>query len=247
VLAYLLEPVRSSNPYDRNDIISGRSINPLSHISGFYIGAEYAFTANRMFQKNSAFYPLLGKNAKYSFQQGNQYGIKVGYHFNSRMAMELGWIINSAQGQRYSDNLYGKIPVSGNIDLTYTQIPLLFKYKFARMSGLTKQPVSLNLVGGFAYSHLKASSMSINDDRIEDIRDMVTRNELGVIMGLEYDIYVHQNLFVTFGGRAGLFTDTRWFKGFEKEEPSLNNFTMGVSAAIHYQLPKRIVGGKVQY
>ncbi len=224
-----------------------KPMNPLGHIKGFYIGGEYVMTATRMFEKNSAFYPLLGKEAKYNLQRGYQYGVKVGYHFNHRMALELGWIVNSAQGQRYSDNLYGKIPVAGSINLTYTQVPLLFKYKFARMSGLTKQPVSLNLIGGVAYSRLKASSMSINDERLEDISEMVSRNEVGVLLGMEYDIYAHKNLYVTFGARAGMFTDTRMFKGMDKEAPRLHNFTMGVSAAIHYQLPKRKPAPKVQY
>lgn len=230
------------------DIVKFRKpVNALGHIKGFYVGGEYVFTNTRMFQKNSAFYPLLGKDAQYTFQRGYQYGVKVGYHFNHRMALELGWIINSAQGQHYSDNLYGKIPVSGSINLTYTQVPLLFKYKFARISGITKQPVSLNLIGGVAYGRLKTSSMSINDDRLEDISEMVSQNELGVIMGVEYDIYAHKNLFVTFGARTGLFADTKVFTGLEKDAPRLRNFSVGVSAAIHYQLPKRKVGGKVEY
>ncbi len=248
VLAISLAPTPSASRYEKSDIIKpAKHINPMGHIKGFYVGAEYVFTGTRMFQKNSAFYPLLGKDAEYSFQKGYQYGVKAGYHFNHRMALELGWIINSAQGQQYSDNLYGKIPVKGNIDLTYTQVPLLFKYKFAHMSGITKQPVSLNIITGLAYSRLKASSMQLNDARIDDISDMVTRNELGVILGLEYDIYLHKNLFVTFGGRAGYFTDTETFKGLEKNAPRLHNFTMGVSAAIHYQLPKRKAPGKVEY
>jgi hypothetical protein len=239
---------RSKGGYEKDDIISqAKPISTLGNIKGFYVGAEYSYTGTRMFQKNSAFYPLLANDAKYTMQTGRQYGIKVGYHFNHRMALELGWIISSTQGQRFSDNLYGKIPVSGSINLNYTQIPLLFKYKFARMSGFTKQPVSLNVVGGFAYSHLKSSEMNLNTDRLENISQMVTRNELGVIVGLEYDVYMHQNLFVTFGTRTAIFADTKFFKGYEKDEPRLHNFTVGASVAIHYQLPKRKAKGKSEY
>lgn len=241
-------PKKSQGNYNAGDITKQhRPISTLSNIKGFYIGAEYVYTATRLFQKNSAFYPLLGYDAKYSFQAGRQYGIKLGYHFNHRMALELGWIINSAQGQSFSDNLYGKIPVSGNINLTYTQVPLMFKYKFARMCGITKQPVSLNIIGGFAYSHLKASKMNLNTDRLENISEMVARNEVGVIVGLEYDIYVVKNMFVTFGARTGLYTDTQFFKGYEKDAPRLNNFTVGASAAIHYQLPKRKGKRQLEY
>lgn len=236
-------------PYDKGDVISRtpKTISTLGNIKGLYFGAEYVFTGTRMFQKNSAFYPLLGNDAKYTMNRGYQYGVKVGYHFNLRMALELGWIINSAQGQSFSDNLYGKIPVNGSINLTYTQVPLLFKFKFARMSGITKQPVSLNVIGGVAYSHLKSSEMNLNTDRLENISQMVSRNELGVIVGLEYDIYVQQNLFVTFGARTGMFADTKFFKGYEKDEPRLHNFTLGASVAIHYQLPKRKAKGKLEY
>jgi hypothetical protein len=235
-----LKPQLSKGDYENDDIISNaKPISTLGNIKGLYVGAEYAFTGTRMFQKNSVFYPLLANDAKYNMQAGRQYGIKVGYHFNHRMALELGWIVSSTQGQRFSDNLYGKIPVSGSINLNYTQVPLLFKYKFARMSGLTKQPVSLNVIGGIAYSHLKSSEMNLNTDRLENISQMVTRNELGVIVGLEYDVYLYQNLFVTFGTRTAIFADTQLFKGYEKEEARMYNFTLGASAAIHYQLPKR--------
>lgn len=243
-----LAPKKSEGTFTKDDIKkNSRPISTLGNIKGFYIGAEYVYTANRLFQKNSAFYPLLGYDAKYNFQTGYQYGVKVGYHFSHRMALELGWIINSTQGQSFSDNLYGKIPVSGSINLTYTQVPLMFKYKFARMSGITKQPMSLNLIGGFAYSHLKASKMNLNTDRLENISEMVARNEVGVIVGLEYDIYVHKNMFITFGARTGIYTDTQFFKGYEKDDARLHNFTIGTSAAIHYQLPKRKGKSQLEY
>ena len=81
--------------------------------------------------------------------------------------------------------------------------------------------------------------MNLNTDRLENISQMVTRNELGVILGLEYDVYLYQNLFVTFGTRTAIFADTQLFKGYEKEEARMYNFTLGASVAIHYQLPKR--------
>ncbi len=244
----IMAPLKSKGTYNPEDITKhNKPISTLSNIKGLYVGAEYVYTTTRLFQKNSAFYPLLGYDAKYSFQTGYQYGVKVGYHFNHRMALELGWIINSTQGQSFSDNLYGKIPVIGSINLTYTQVPLMFKYKFARMSGITKQPVSFNIIGGFAYSRLKASKMNLNTDRLENISEMVARNEVGVIVGLEYDIYVHKNMFVTFGARTGIYTDTHVFKGYEKEAPRLHNFTVGASAAIHYQLPKRKGKSQLEY
>lgn len=241
-------PKKSNATYKKDDISAhNKIISTLGNIKGLYVGAEYVYSSTRLLQKNSAFYPLLGYDAKYSFQSGYQYGVKVGYHFNHKMAVELGWIINSTQGQSFSDNLYGKIPVNGSINLSYTQVPLMFKYKFARMSGITKQPVSLNIIGGFAYSRLKASKMNLNTDRLENIDEMVAQNEVGVIVGLEYDIYVHKNMFVTFGARTGLYTDTQLFKGYEKDAPRLHNFTMGISAAIHYQLPKRKGKSQLEY
>lgn len=223
--------------------ISGKKVplktDPLGMMRGFYLGADVSLTSTRLFLSDDALRPLLGKDIIYDFTGGYQYGISVGYNFSNKFAIEAEWIIASKQGQNFVDNRFSKLYIDGVIDLQYTQVPVMLKYKISRLSKLTKKPVALNLVGGIAYSRLRSASITLNEDKIDNAEELFSQNQLGLILAVEYDIYLHKYMFLSLGVRGGFYGDTKYFKTIGQDVPRTYDMLLGVNASLNFQLPKR--------
>ncbi|MDX2001304.1 MAG: outer membrane beta-barrel protein [Chitinophagales bacterium] len=227
-------------PYNRkfyHGAISPHYRMKLPEVKGLYIGINTSVFQNRLFFNEEAFYPLIGKDAKFSFKWGYNYGVTVGYNFSRHFGIQAEWTVNSTQGMTYSENLYGKIPINGNIMLRYMQMPIMAKYKLSKVSTFTGYPVSLNLVGGVLYSRLTQSEIQINESRLTNTSDLFAKNELGLLAGIEYDMYFNRNFFATVGARSSVTTDVRTLVG-NNSNPSYN-LVLGVHAGIHYQFAGR--------
>ena len=227
----------------RTNKISGKQVplktDPLGMMRGFYVGADVAMTSTRLFMSDDALRPLLGKDIIYDFTGGYQYGISLGYNFSNKFAIEAEWIISSKQGQNFVDNRFSKLYLDGVIDLKYTQLPIMLKYKISRLSKLTKKPVSLNLVGGLAYSRLRSASITLNEDEIKNAEELFSQNQLGLVLGVEYDIYLHKYMFLSLGIRGSFYGDTKYFKTIGQDVPRTYDMLLGVHASLNFQLPKR--------
>jgi hypothetical protein len=214
-------------------------ISPLAlpKVQGFYFGSLIGANQELLFVKKSAFYPLISPDAKFNTHWGYNYGIKIGFTFNRHFGLEANWIINSYQQVQYIDNEQGKIPVTGNIKLVYMHVPVVAKFKFSKISRLTGQPVSLNILTGVTYSHLSRSSMQLNESKLNDLSDLLAKNELGLTLGLEYDWYVTRNLFFSLGGSGTISTDVKALPSIGSSKPNTYNILLGINASINFQLP----------
>lgn len=233
----------------RTNKISGKQIplkaDPLGMMRGFYFGGDVALTSTRVFLGEDALRPLIGKDIIYDFTGGYQYGISVGYNFSHKFAIEAEWIIASKQGQNFVDNLYSKLYIDGVIDLKYTQVPLMLKYKISRLSKLTKRPMALNLVGGVAYSRLQSASITLNEDKIKDATELFSQDQMGLLLAIEYDMYLNRYMFLTMGVRGSFFGDVKYFKTIGQDVPRTYDMVLGVNASLNFQLPKRTKKTKV--
>lgn len=227
----------------RTKKISGKQIplktDPLGMMRGFYVGADVSLTSTRVFLSEDALRPLIGKDIIYDFTGGYQYGISVGYNFSNKFAIEAEWIIASKQGQNFVDNRFSKLYLDGVIDLKYTQVPLMLKYKISHLSKLTKKPVALNLVGGLAYSRLQSASITLNEDKIENAEELFSQNQVGLLLGVEYDMYLNKYMFLSLGVRGSFYGDTKYFKTIGQDVPRTYDMLLGVNASLNFQLPKR--------
>ena len=215
--------------------------SPLSlpKVKGFYFGGDIGSNQTHLVLKKSAFYPLISNEAKFGMKWGLSYGVKVGYNFNRHVGIEVGCTINSAQGVSYIDNPNGKLPINGEINLTYTHVPVVAKYKMSKVSKLTGQPASLNVIGGIMYSHLKEANMKLNESKLNDVKNLFAANELGVIIGLEYDVYVTPNIFFNFGGKGSISTDVKALPGLSSNKANSYNIMLGLNAGINFQIPNK--------
>ena len=214
--------------------ISKNYVMSLPKVKGFYFGIDASGHQNRLFLKEDAFYPLIDKDVVFTFKWGYSYGMSMGYNFSQRFGIETELILNSVQGMSYADNLYGKIRREGNIQLNYMHLPVMAKYKWSKVSTVTGYPVSLNLVGGVMYSRLREVQMSINGEQLSAPQELFAKHELGMLLGLEYDVYISKSFFFTVGTRASVTTDVKQLG----TQANVYNLLLGVNASFNYQLPQ---------
>lgn len=208
-------------------------------VKGFHVGIEGGVNNNWLLHKNNTLHPLIGNRIHRKFDAGVTCGISAGYDFSSRYGVEAEFIFQSPQGQQYRELRYGKIMVNGEVNLEYMQVPVMFKYKWTRVSLRSLNPRVLNLAGGIQYSRLRDAEIVQNGQDIENVRSLFNRDELGLLLGLEYDIFLHQTCFLSMGMRASISTDARAFPYFNSEKTETYNALIGLNASLNYLVKRK--------
>lgn len=210
-----------------------------SAVKGFHVGIEGGLNHSMVLMKESNLDPIIGSNVHRKLNPGAYYAVSMGYDFSRKFGIETELIFCSKQGQKYSELRYGKIPIDGEITLEYMSVPLLFKYKMTTMGGKSLNPRALNFIAGLQYSRLKEAKISLNDLDIKNATQPFNRDELGFVLGLEYDIFFSPNYFLTLGTRASISSDIHAFPYFVPQASQTYNVLVGVNASFHYLMKRR--------
>lgn len=144
----------------------------------------------------------------YELYFGGAYNLQLGYNFNSNIGLfaEIG---NQAMGQKYLDTWSGA-DVERTVDLSYLNVPLLFKYSYgesiARFRLLVGPQLSfLNkakqeyLINGkpmpdnelFRVEDKEGNPFFIGED---DIKDRFNSMDIGIVLDLGADIFLVENM-----------------------------------------------------
>lgn len=207
-------------------------------VKGFHFGVEGGINNRWMIHQNSSLYPLSSNRVERKLNLAATYGISAGYDFSNRFGIEAEWILQSRQGQRYYELRYGKIPVHGEVYIEYMHVPVMFKYKWTKVPVRNNYPRVLNLVTGIQYSRLHDMHIVQDGLDLSGVNELFNRNELGLLVGIEYDIFVHRNVYVSVGARASISTDAKAFPYINSENTQTCNALFGLNASVHY-LAKR--------
>ncbi len=170
---------------------------------------------------------------------GHAYGFVLGYDITKNFGLQAEWIIKSHQGQKFDTYNAAKRTrqFETDINLVYSQFPLLFKYRRSRYSGLTKQPIVTNWSAGVQYGVLR--SAEINADNPIFQQDLLKQSSWGWVFGVDYDIYLSKNYFVTLGARSSLSTTSDSFNQLRFPGPNrTNNLLFGLRGGISYRFNK---------
>ncbi|MEZ4883522.1 MAG: outer membrane beta-barrel protein [Chitinophagales bacterium] len=243
-IALLDEPDIDINANDKElfvgterDAIMSRYRQHLDLTKGFHIGG---FTsAHNNWILNPALKETVTQNSNLIHQLdfGYSYGVAMGYEFSNKWGLQLEWIVNSEQGQKFSkEAVYRTSSRNSNTDinLTYTYFPVLLKYRNQRMFSLTKQPLVINYITGIQYGMLKSAEININNPVVQE--DLLQLSSWGFVLGLDYDFYLNKNYFLTFGARTSLSTssDSKYKPVFPTANTS-NSLLIGLRASFNYQ------------
>ncbi len=221
------------------DGYAARLRDEMSSVRGFHFGIEGGLNSNWLLLDDKSLSPVILGSSKAKFDWGPSFGFSAGYDFSNKFGVEVEYILKSIQGYRYRENRYGKISIDGEIDLDYMQLPVMFKYKIAHKGIRSAKPRAVNFVTGIQYSRLRKAELSYNnltlhDEGTENINNVFSRDELGLLMGIEYDLYLSSKYFFSFGARASFSSDVNTYTGANKDEPQTYNFLIGVNASFHY-------------
>ncbi len=223
--------------------------NKFFNINGIHFGPLYRYNSTFIINQNT--YGEFEWNSELNYQMtyGNSYGVNFGYDFSTNFGIQVEWIFHSQKGQNYSDRI-NKKHIRREVDFSYTEVPVLIKYKLSRMT--KKNPNVTNLVVGVQYEYLKNATIKIYEKGVNVSRfyeqtgnplERFNRDQVGLVFGWEQDFYCSRNVFFTLGGRGAfsLFDinhrnySINKFKVVENENfGQSHNFTFGLTASINY-------------
>lgn len=203
----------------------------IASVKGFHIGIEGGINNSWMFYKEHA-NPTVGSNNSRKFGLTGTYGFSAGYDF-PRFGIEAEWLMQSPQTQEFWELRYGKILLGGTVKLEYMHFPVMFKYKFTRIPSHSTKPQVLNLVTGFQYSRLRNMELLEEGLNMGKVSSLISTNELGLLAGLEYDIFLHKNYFLSIGIRASISTDAKAFP-FVNSDTGTYNLLVGANASLNF-------------
>lgn len=203
----------------------------MTNLKGFQIGLGGTFFNSWILNKRPT--EISTNSIEYKFTTGGQYGFTVGYNFNPRLGLEIG-MAKANQGQRII-HYANATQFENEVRLGYMHIPLAFKYKWEQYSSLTKHPIVMNYLFGLQYSKLLSIDGNMNDDIIM-WEDMQRTNDIGFLVGLDYDIFLGNNYFVTIGARSTFGTDLNAVMNtlYGSTDTKTDNFTVGLKASFNY-------------
>lgn len=197
---------------------------------GWYVSASTQWSNSWILSNDIS--EQMGTAADYALDYGKMFGLSGGYKLNNKLAVEFG-VNYSTQGQRYREILNGERITCA--DLTYVQVPIAVKYRKNEIS--SEKPASVSYVAGIQYGRAVQSPSFVSTLNGEPVnapavnQNLFVTNELGVVAGLDYDVYLNKNWSLSVGGRASVGTEVSQMFA----NGSSYNALFGVRAGVNYR------------
>ncbi len=196
---------------------------------GMYIGISGSYNQTSILEYGNFFKEE--RPIQPSLKFGTSKGFVLGYNFSNKFGIQAEYIYNSIQGQNYVMSEEGDI-VQKSLSLSYDLIPVTAKIKVGRISDLTNKPVILNYSVGAQYGMLKSYRLP-QDKRYETDEKVFKEDEISLVLGLDYDVYIQDNLYISAGARGTISNDISLH-----DEPltdnAKRNFVFGLRGSLNY-------------
>lgn len=202
---------------------NGYNINQGFHV-GAFIGINNNWLSKKEFSADENTQSL-----KPVFHFGKSYGVNIGYDFSNRWGVQLEWQI-SEQGQRYKE-VQDRGSVYRDVQLLYTKFPVMMKYKQTFINNYNAKPVTLSLLFGPQITYLLKQKILV-DGQLAPLAPSYNKAEFGVAAGMDIDLYMSRNLYMTIGARTGFSTSMR------KDKPM--QYQIGLLTQFNFRVPKKI-------
>jgi hypothetical protein len=219
-----------------NDSIHKKSVNNNKYtavnIHSFIVGASFS-NANTWLLNNDTYTGLrAGTLNQALFSFGKSYNLFLGYNISTNYCLQTEWFINNAQNQQYIDYTNGH-HVSRNLEANYTQLNILMKKKNEVFYSGGKLHVSFNYLAGLNYSYVKSFTQK-TDEMISSVKNEYQNNQYGLILGLEYQIYITPSWIICTGARTNIGLQNI-YKGNDKTY----NSSIGINIGVGYQIIRK--------
>lgn len=228
VNAFNTAKLPSYEDFDMEDRDIDESIFKID-LKGMYVGAAASYNQTSLIEYGNIFRGE--RPIQPSLKFGTSKGLAVGYTFSNKFGLQADYIYNSVQGQNYVTS-EDEVVTEKTLALYYDQVSLSAKFKQARMSDLTSHPIVINYIAGVQYGMLKQYRLP-QEKRWETEEELIKDDEYSIVLGLDYDIYLQKNLFVSLGAHGSLSTDISAHEA-PLDDYAKRNFVFGVRGAINY-------------
>jgi hypothetical protein len=214
----------------------------LYFVKGFHIGVKGEFNNTWILvTQPSSITKAQSTQINYKIDAGLAYGFLAGYDFNNKFGLQIEYHLVSQIAQRYEvTSQYTIQDKTTRLKLNYSHIPLLFKFKWHPLKGVEQKPVVMDYMIGVQYGWLKSNDVTALSSTTEGgnsyIKKQVNLTEWDLVGGVNYDIYLNQNFFLSMGGRATYGSNLRNFFNTNSLQKS-RNVTIGIEMGLHYKLP----------
>jgi len=219
-----------------NDAILDAPSNTITYRSldksGLYIGTSGSYNQTSILEYGNVFKG--GRPIQPSLKFGTAKGLLMGYNFSNKFGIEAEYIYNAVLGQNYVMSEDEAI-VEKSLSLTYDLIPVVAKLKVGKLSDLTNQPVVMNYVAGVQYGILKEARLPQDKRYDASAEELFKDTDLSVVLGLEYEIYLQENIMFSIGAR-GTFSNDISTHETPFNDYAKRNFTFGLRGSVSYLL-----------
>jgi opacity protein-like surface antigen len=212
-----------------------------ARLSGVHFGptimAQYTWLGNKNLDRITNRY---GYNA--GVAGGSAYGLNVGYDFNSKLGIQADIIFSSIEGADYTysgkNNFRAMSDVPGKLRLNYTRIPVMVKVRMSKLVQPLQTASVLSYMIGLEYGRLNWVNLDESMPYIPT--ENFNKQEWGLMMGMEYDIYLGKNYALTIGARGRMSTKLSDFPMILSNDfQTPHTFGIGVNARLNFVIPTR--------
>lgn len=203
--------------------------------NGFYFGSFYGVHVSRLLNNQALTTTRNVEEVQQRLHKGNSFGFTTGYNFNEHWGIQGEWIVKSTQGQSVEYRPKESVSFQNTeINLHYTQIPLLVKYRINRTSAITRYPAVINFLAGVQYGVLRSAEINLNNPFMHN--NLLKKTQWGMAVGFDYDVYLTPNYFLSFGARGSFATSSNGFTHVQfPNQNTANHLLLGLRAGLSYR------------
>lgn len=196
---------------------------------GFHAGVFMSIHNNWLTSKNSN-KESNNNQIKYKIDFGKSFGVNLGYDYTSRWGVQTEIAYNE-QGQKYTETTSNNQKLNKELDLAYLRVPLMVKYKINFINNYNSKPVIVNFLFGPQVNLLLNKKTTINDKKV-DFNSAYNKGEFGLYGGVDFDLFMTKNFYMTVGSRLGFGT------ALKKNTPK--SFQIGITTQFNFKKPAKI-------
>lgn len=196
---------------------------------GFHAGIFLSIHNNWLTNKNDV-KENSNNSIKYKLDFGKSFGLNIGYDFSTRWGVQTEFAYNE-QGQRYVETTQRNQTLNKELDLIYLRIPVLAKYKINFINNYNSKPIIVNFIFGPQMNFLLNKRTTINEKN-QAFNASHNQTELGLYGGIDFDLFMTKNFYMTFGSRLGFSTAAK--------KDAQKSFQIGFTTQFNFKKPKKL-------
>ena len=219
-------------------------INNRPNVKGLYFGAQAQSGANMM-TKNNTQNKMLGSNIIYAPNIYNKAGVIVGYNITNSVGVQSG-MNYIRENISYTSSMYDAA-TGGKLKLSYVELPIIVKYR-SNWVGPKNKTNAVNIYSGLSYSYLVRAEAKFNNEKLfkynnrnYNAKDYLPNHNLNFIAGIEYQIYLKNNLAISVGAEAKYGGSAKELSNWtQKNTSAFTNVGVGVNTTITFSTKKQV-------